>query len=868
MRTFIIFLLFLPLISLCQLNDNFSDGDFLNNPSWQGDLNLFKINSSLQLQLNQLNPRVDIADTAYLSAFFGISDSLEWNFSIRLAFSPSATNNARVYLIADNSDISGNLNGYYLQFGEALSNDAIELFYQQGNQIQSICRGTNGKIAAAFDCNIKVIHKKDGIWTVLADWNKTGNFIQECSGQSLSEISDPFFGFFCNFTSSNATKFYFDNIKVDHIYIDKEAPLLQNINVISANQLKLQFNETLDIITAENIQNYIISQSQQRPVSAILNPAIPSEVLLTFAINFSANQTQTLQINSIKDLASNTLTSISHDFFFSRAVYGDVLIHEIMADPNPVQELPDAEYIELFNRADYPVLLKGWRLPIGSSIFTFPEIWLSAKSYLILTQSNNIGLFSAFGEVLPVSSFSLTNAGTGLILKNNSNQIIHYIKYSDSWYNDDLKDEGGWSLEMISTDYFCEQSINWSASHNPKGGSPGSSNSLNNLQVDYQTPKIENIDILNHNTLLLHFSKSMDSLALKNPQNYSADNSLGFPNDIRIFAPEYRSAQISFANSFNENIIYQLNINQALIGCCGAELQDLSKRFALPQEPEFGDIIINEILFDAWLDDGEFVELYNRSNKVIDNRQLLFSRILPNVYDTSYYSFQLSAGQFFPEEYLLLCKNKTSVLDVYYSDNQDVFYAFDNFPLLPNSEGQVLLSKAAHKTSVIDAFSYNEDMHHPLLNNVRGISLERLSPEGQTNDSKNWQSAAANVNYGTPGYQNSQFQAEANSEEIIQIYPEIFSPDLDGFDDILQINYTFSQSGYTLNLLIFNSQGQRIQHLVKNELVGISGQIFWDGTTEDGDKAALGIYILYFEYFDLNGQVKKMKKTCVLGGKL
>jgi hypothetical protein len=279
-------------------------------------------------------------------------------------------------------------------------------------------------------------------------------------------------------------------------------------------------------------------------------------------------------------------------------------------------------------------------------------------------------------------------------------------------------------------------------------------------------------------------------------------------------------------------------------------------------------MIINEILFDAWLDDGEYVELFNRSEKVIDLRHLLFSRIIPNDYDTAFYTVQPNTGQIFPEQYLVLCKNKKSVLEVYYSENPELIYASNDFPTLTNTAGHLLLSKASNKSFIIDAFSYHEDMHHPLLNNTKGVSLERLSPEEQTNDLKNWQSAAANINYGTPTYQNSQFQVASQPEDNFQISPEIFSPDLDGFDDILQINYQFSESGNKLNLIIYNAQGKEINHLIKNELLGISGQLFWDGTTEEGNKAPIGIYILYFEYFNLNGKVEKIKKTCVLGGKL
>jgi len=863
MRFLIISLCLMPLIAFSQLNDDFSDGDFTNNPSWFGDQDLFKVNTALQLQLNHSE-----AGSAFLSNSIGLNDSIEWRFSIRLAFSPSATNYARVFLMADNRNLTEALNGYYLQFGEALGEDAVELFYQNGDQSISICRGSNGKIAGAFDINIKVTYATNGNWKVLVDWAKNGNYMDECSVKHFSNISNPFFGFYCLFTSSNATKFYMDNISVDHIYVDTDAPDLQYIEIVDANKLNLKFNETLDPLSAENIQNYHLQQNNQIPESASLNMSDPSEVLLVFSSAFEPNQSQTLLVNSIQDIAGNTSANFSFDFFFSRAEYGDIIIHEIMADPNPPQGLPEAEYLELFNRIEYPVSLKGWKLFNGNSIYHFPDILLTAHSYLLLTHPNNADLFENEGDIVSVPSFSLTNSGNRLILNNNLNQVIHFIEYNDDWYNDDFKAEGGWSLEMISPDYFCEQSINWSASQNSDGGTPGKSNSLSNLIVQYQSPEIETLNLLDTHNLLIRFSKSMDSTALKNPVNYFVDNSIGQPEEVRIFAPEYQTAQFSFVYPFKEKTIYQISIEPNLIGCCGSELSNSSRSFAIPQEPDFIDIIFNEVLFYSWIDDGDYVELFNRSDKVIDSRQLLFSRITTNKYDTIFYSVQPDAGQFFPGEYLLLCKNKSSVLDVYYAQNPENIYASEGFSILTNTEGQLLLSKASNKSFLIDYFSYSEDMHFPLINNVSGVALERLSPEVATNDPNNWQSAAASVNYGTPTYQNSQFQLATQVEDVFQISPEIFSPDLDGFDDILQINYVFSQGGYTLNLLIFNAQGQRIKHLIKNELMGISGQIFWDGTTEEGDKAALGIYILYIEYFDLNGKVEKLKKTCVLGGKL
>lgn len=55
---------------------------------------------------------------------------------------------------------------------------------------------------------------------------------------------------------------------------------------------------------------------------------------------------------------------------------------------------------------------------------------------------------------------------------------------------------------------------------------------------------------------------------------------------------------------------------------------------------------------------------------------------------------------------------------------------------------------------------------------------------------------------------------------------------------------------------------------MQNELLGTSGTFSWDGTTENNEKGRIGIYIIFVEVFDLEGDVKSFKKTCVLAGHL
>jgi hypothetical protein len=107
---------------LGQLSDDFSDGDFLTSPVWGGSTSNFIINGSGQLQLSNT-----VAATSHLSVPTSIPalDNVTWEFYIKQTFSGSASNFSRVYLVSDQQNLTTALNGYYLQFGEAGSADAV-----------------------------------------------------------------------------------------------------------------------------------------------------------------------------------------------------------------------------------------------------------------------------------------------------------------------------------------------------------------------------------------------------------------------------------------------------------------------------------------------------------------------------------------------------------------------------------------------------------------------------------------------------------------------------------------------------------------------------------------------------------------------
>lgn len=190
-----------------------------------------------------------------------------------------------------------------------------------------------------------------------------------------------------------------------------------------------------------------------------------------------------------------------------------------------------------------------------------------------------------------------------------------------------------------------------------------------------------------------------------------------------------------------------------------------------------------------------------------------------------------------------------------------------SFPNFGNNAGTCAISMK-NATGVIDKFAYTKDMFLPLLNSTDGVSLERINYDRPSDDKTNWHCAAETVGFGTPTYKNSQYSEGIAPADPVSVSPEVFSPDNDGYNDVLNLNYTFDTPGYIATITIYDANGRLVRDLVKSKLLGTSGTFSWEGITNDNEKARIGIYIIYFEIFDVNGNVKHYKKTAVLASKL
>jgi hypothetical protein len=97
----------------------------------------------------------------------------------------------------------------------------------------------------------------------------------------------------------------------------------------------------------------------------------------------------------------------------------------------------------------------------------------------------------------------------------------------------------------------------------------------------------------------------------------------------------------------------------------------------------------------------------------------------------------------------------------------------------------------------------------------------------------------------------------------LALSPAVFSPNNDGIDDRLQIDYRLPEPGGKLTVCVFDTRGIRIHNICHNELWTIAqGTLYWDGKSASGNMP-VGMYIVYLEY-RYHSKMTTAKKTTVL----
>lgn len=571
-----------------------------------------------------------------------------------------------------------------------------------------------------------------------------------------------------------------------------------------------------------------------------------------------------ISVAGVFDERGDTIRTASEKLWYYHPKRFDVVIAELMADPTPSMGLPESEFLELYNRTEYDLDLSGWCLQLNDKKFVLPDLSIASHGYLMLVPDTYADEWTSYQSVLCLDKWPvLTNEKSKVVLWDERGFVIDALDYQrDRVPGEPFKCEGGWSAERIAVDNLSGLVENWAWSKHLSGGTPGFENSIAAPFVDEEVPFIPYVSLVNDSILEIYFSEAM---------NFSnANKGLGFSDDVlrwqvsQIDTLFLKYLKIQFDRKLLPGQIHQLKICDLNDLAAHATHLDKPIRFGAFEAVAKDDVIINEVLFNPRPDEVDFVELYNRSSKVINLAQLALAKWDENKQVSQIFPFTDQNRLFFPGDYLVLTPDSLTLGAAYACESPPSMLSVDNFPSLPDDEGVVILTNLSG--DLIDHFEYCEQMHFDLLKDKEGVSLERLSSDLPSGDLHNWHSGASSVGYATPTYLNSQTLSTNGKEEHFLLVPELFSPNGDGTDDLLAIRINNKEADGMVSIRIFNSAGQEVCYLVNNQLMGAQSIYTWDGLGEDRQQLMPGVYVVWIRCFYPSGKVVEEKRSCVLSG--
>ncbi len=450
----------------------------------------------------------------------------------------------------------------------------------------------------------------------------------------------------------------------------------------------------------------------------------------------------------------------------------DLVINEIMYAPTS----PEPEWIEIYNRSNKTINLSGYKIADNTDTISVisKSIILNPKDYFIIAKDSSVLSFYDVKSVILISSFpSLNNTTDKILLLDSLDRVIDSLEYSSNWGG-----KSGRSLERISSDRSSTSSDNWGTSISPERATPGRENSITIKTFDLAITDFKALEKYGIIGKEVNLTATIKNTGLTDYSSFQ----LQLYNDLNLDSLNQLNEFIKTAEGrtciVGDSITFQFSISDLLPGknyfiliLDAANDNDSSNNISFTQiqvvqlSEERNDIVVNEIMFAPSSNEPEWIELYNRSNKIIEIKNYLVADAADTI-QINDKSFLLN-----PSSYLIIAKD--SSIHSFYKIESTIFIS--NFPSLNNSSDKIIVLDSLER--VIDSLSYSSKW-----GGANGKSLERISTEIISTDSSNWKTSLSKES-GSPGRVNSVTQKD-NDVELNKI---IFNPGQPVFGDRVSI---------------------------------------------------------------------------------
>jgi len=629
---------------------------------------------------------------------------------------------------------------------------------------------------------------------------------------------------------------------------DTVAPTIQGYSVDSV--LRVHFSEG---VTAASILSTGFEVEGLEIQSVIFEGDVTETIQIAFTDDLEKGRLYTLSLSGPADCSGNKITPTTLHFGIAGTPgFNELIITEIMYNEQPATELPAAEYLEIYNASSRILALGDITLHDATKHVKLPNQSINPNTYHVLTKTS---MANYFEKGIGVSGFPTLNNGGEQLALTVGEELVFSVEYHPSWHTTN-EGSGGYALEMIDVTNPCGGSENWASSLAINKGTPGLENSVSGTIPDNFGPTFDALTLLAPDSLEVRFNEPLHPATTKQAQ-LKTDPEIQI-NQLGYDWARPSSLMIQLDNPLEPNKVYQLKLEDVL-DCKQNSSGKLQTSVVRPVQMDSINhaVVLSEVLFNPSSTGVDFVEVHNNSGDHHSLKGWKLARKKDGAIETTCV-ISHSELVIAPHDYIVFTPSKP-ILTGAYRGNDKKYRELGSFPSFPNTEGTIVLMDAAGR--VVEEFTYHEDLHYQLLENVDGVSLERISYAVPENDRNNWHSASSQVGYATPGYANSQSMPEKRQAGKVSIEPKVFVPG-DGFTTI---KYEVANGGQFANIMIYDNMGRPVRSLAEGVLLSTSGFIQWDGLTESGAMARLGYYAIVIELFDSMGNHELMKETVVVG---
>jgi hypothetical protein len=823
---FVLFAIFRPEYGHAQiLWEDFQLPNGSNLPTqWIGDRAKFEVKeSSLVSNSSTTN------DVFYVEHAIHLKDSTEWEFDVDLNINTSSVNKIRIYLVQDSSQ------SVYLEIGG--TRDRISVFVANGALQDSLLwHGPSGE-THKFQSVVRI--RRVGQLFKLSYFNKEVMNYDEVGQWNWSLDSD---NPKIRWEVYQSTASFFYKHKLNSVYvgpwrIDNQHPIVQDVAWVSNDTFVAHFSEGIYSTPAavirvgsQNASYKITGKAMKFWFDGQLLSGKHDVLISGFTDNVGNTQ-------------SDTIFSVSY-WETEPTQLKDVVISEWMSDPSPSVGLPEVEYIELYNRGGRHVDLTDWTLSDSRETAVLPSRVLPVDSFVVLVDFKDSSLTNRWPNVVHVNLPALNNGLDYLQLVNSDQVLIDDVAYDIENYTPEWKRDGGFSLERVDVNFDCDHPNLFAFSNNVLGGSPGVTNSHNLRLLDTVAPFVVGV-FVSKDSLVLSFSEKIEDVN-------AFQESIAELNNFHPLKSSDVKLVFAWVDPPEIGKKFEV-ILPATLDCAGNRSVDTSFYVALPATPQAGDILVSEILYDGY-QDLEFVEVVNVSKKTIQLSDLRLGRMLGDKWQLTN-PIQVDR-LVHPGEVVALTNDKNLLVDEYHKTLKENVVELSSWMTLPNDGALIGLFNKSGQS--IDTVTYDDDHHHELLAQTKGVSLERRRLDLTYVESERnfWTSSSSLDDFATPGFHRVR---SSNPADYFTLVSDPVSPNGDGIADDVTIQVNGLPIGTVGRFAITDLSGNPVFKGLDQELFSDGRAFIWH-VVESQVPVAPGIYVINVQYLTLTGERGSWRK--------